>query len=179
MLAVVSLLFRNWLYVFWKDFNNSKELQSKFLELELEAFETNENNALDHLDGHKRNRAMSINKRRKNYLHKTRETHFKKWLKKLCTYECIFEIIVLCIHPFPYLEEEYTFKIINMLGSKDSLVDVKYLLSDFLFAFMFLRFYFLLRTITNFSIYSELNSQRICQNNGFYSNTSFCLKANI
>lgn len=98
---------------------------------------------------------------------------------KLFTSECIFEILILVIHPFPNLEEEYTFKIINMLGSKDQLVDVKYMLSDFLFAFMFLRFYFVLRTITNFSIYSELNSQRICNNNGFHTNLSFCLKANI
>ena len=53
------------------------------------------------------------------------------------------------------------------------------MLSDFLFAFMFLRCYFLLRTITNFSIYSELNSRRICSNNGFKVNASFVLKANI
>lgn len=38
MLAVVALLFRNWLFVFWKGFNDSKELQSKFLELELEPY---------------------------------------------------------------------------------------------------------------------------------------------
>jgi hypothetical protein len=93
--------------------------------------------------------------------------------------ECIFEILLLIIHPFPYLEEEYTFKILNMLGSKDQFVDVKYMLSDFLFAFMFFRCYFFLRTVTNFSMYSELNSRRICGNNGFLVNASFVLKANI
>ena len=64
-----------------------------------------------------------------------------------------------------------------MLSSKDQLVDVHYMLGDFLFAFMFLRFYFILRTIMNFSIYSDLSSKKICKNNGFESNPSFCFKA--
>lgn len=62
-------------------------------------------------------------------------------------------MLLLAIHPFPYLEQEYTFYILNMLSSKDQYVPVKYMLGDFLFAFMFLRVYFLIRTIFNFSIY--------------------------
>ena len=77
------------------------------------------------------------------------------------------------------MEEEYTFKILNMLGTKDKMVDVRYMLSDFLFAYMFLRFYFFMRTVTNFSIYSELNSRRICSNNGFAVGIGFVLKANV
>lgn len=116
----------------------------------------------ENIEFRRRNRVLSMIRRRRNYLNKTKTTHFAKWLKKVFSRECIFEILLLVIHPFPYVEQEYTFKILNMLGSKDQMVDVKYMLSDFLFAFMFLRFYFLLRTITNFSIYSELNSRRIC-----------------
>jgi hypothetical protein len=69
--------------------------------------------------------------------------------------------------------------ILNMLGSKDAMVPVKYMLGDFLFAFMFFRFYFLIRTIMNFSTYSDLNSKKVCRNNHFESNTSFCVKALI
>eukprot|EP00347_Sterkiella_histriomuscorum_P010536 403375907 len=176
MLAIVALLFRNWLYVFWRDFNSSKELQSKFLELELQPYEQD---GVNNVEVRRRNRVLSIIRRRKKYLNQTKETHFVKWIKKLFSKECIFEILILIIHPFPYLEEEYTFKILNMLGTKDKMVDVKYMLSDFLFAYMFLRFYFFIRTVTNFSIYSELNSRRICSNNGFAVGTGFVLKANV
>lgn len=66
-----------------------------------------------------------------------------------------------------------------MLSSKDMEVDVHYMLSDFLFAFMFLRFYFLVRTLMNFSVYSELYSKRVCAKYKFEASTSFCVKALI
>lgn len=91
--------------------------------------------------------------------------------------EFLCETLILCIHPLPYYDEQYTFKIINMLSDKNKLVDVNYMLGDFLFAFMFLRFYFILKTIMNFSVYSDLSSKKICKNNGFESNPAFCFKA--
>jgi hypothetical protein len=117
--------------------------------------------------------------RRKKYIETNKETNFKKWLKILCSPGFIMEFLILVIHPLPYIEYEYTFKILNMLGSKDQLVDVNYMLGDFLFAYMFLRVYFLLRTVSNFSYYSNLNSKKICSKYGFESNTSFVLKASI
>jgi hypothetical protein len=66
-----------------------------------------------------------------------------------------------------------------MLGSKNEYVPVHYMLSDFLFAFMFLRFYFLIRTLMNFSVYSELYSKRVCAKYKFEASTSFCIKALI
>ena len=178
VLAVISLMIRNWLFIFWKDFNSSKELQAKLMELEIKTFEDNRE-GFEALESTRRRRQISLVQRRKNFVESHKETNFRKWMKKLCTFEFLFEVAILVVHPLPYVEEIYSFKILNMLGSKDQLVDVNYLLSDFLFAFMFLRFYFVLRTIMNFSIYSDLNSQRICKNNGFESNTAFCLKANI
>lgn len=87
--------------------------------------------------------------------------------------------MILVIHPLPYIEEEFTFKIINMPHKKNELVDVKYMLSDFLFAFMFLRFYFVIRTITSFSLFSELDSKKVCKRFGFESDSSFILKASM
>lgn len=110
MLAVVALLFRNWLFVFWKGFNDSKELQSKFLELELEPLEEDEGSSNKiNLELSRRNKVRAIVQRRKKFLDRTKETHFGKWLKKVFSKECIFEIILLIIHPFPYFEKEYTF----------------------------------------------------------------------
>lgn len=108
-----------------------------------------------------------------------RDSHFYKWLQTCCTLEFLFEVLILVIHPLPYIDKEYTFNIINMLGSKDQLVPVKFMLGDFLFAFMFMRCYFIIRTIMNFSSYSDLHSKKICSKYGFESNTSFCFKALI
>jgi hypothetical protein len=115
-LAVVALFFRNWLFVFWKDFNNSKELQSKLLELELNPQQGDEPVDPDTM---RRNRVLSIIRRRKKFIENNKTSHFSKWLTLIFSTECLFEICLLVIHPFPYLEEEYTFKILNMLGAKD------------------------------------------------------------
>ena len=53
------------------------------------------------------------------------------------------------------------------------------MLGDFLFAFMFLRCYFVIRTIMNFTAYSNLNSKKVCDKYGFEADTSFCFKALI
>lgn len=49
-----------------------------------------------------------------------------------------------------------------MTASKSKYVECKYMLGDFLFAFMMLRCYFLVRTLMNWNLYSELESKRIC-----------------
>jgi len=66
-----------------------------------------------------------------------------------------------------------------MLGTKDKYVEVNYMLSDFLFAFMFLRFYYLIRTLINFSAFSDLYSKRVFAKYKFQANTFFCIKALI
>lgn len=57
----------------------------------------------------------------------------------------------LIIFPYPGVEKAYTFSLIDMVNDKDSYVDITYVLSDFLFAWMFMRTYFLVRTLLNFS----------------------------
>jgi hypothetical protein len=93
------------------------------------------------------------------------------------TGEFAFEFTLLIIHPIPKYEANYEFMIIDMLSTKSKLVPVQYMLSDFLFAFMFLRIYFLVRTLLNFSLYSDLYSKRICSKFGVEANTSFYVKA--
>lgn len=58
-----------------------------------------------------------------------------------------------------------------MLGAKDTMMDVNYFLSDFLFAFMFMRFYYIIRTLINFSVYSELYSKKVCVKYKFIGDT--------
>jgi hypothetical protein len=141
LLSVISLLIRNWTYVFWQDFKNAKALQVKFMELQ----EYNLNEEERARQGADAPEYKSIKFQK--------ESHFKKWCAVIFSLNFLFEVLLLVIHPLPYYEKEYTFMILNMLSSKDAYVPVKYMLGDFLFAFMFMRVYFLIRTIFNFSIY--------------------------
>ena len=67
----------------------------------------------------RRNRVLSIIRRRTKFIEKNKISHFSKWLSLIFSTECLFEVCLLVIHPFPNLEQEYTFKILNMLGTKD------------------------------------------------------------
>ena len=92
------------------------------------------------------------------------------------SFDFLFEFIIIAVHPIPY-DNEYTFHIIDMLSTKSQLIPVHYKLSDFLLAFMFFRLYFLVRTLFNFTIYSDLYSKRICTKYEFEANTHFYIKA--
>jgi len=87
--------------------------------------------------------------------------------------------MILMVHPIPFYEKEFHVPMLDMLGSKSQYVDVRYMLGDFLFAFMLLRFYFLVRTLMNLNLYSELTSKRICGKHQVQSGVSFSLKALI
>ena len=166
VLAVIALFIRNYLKLFWRDFKNSKKMQQVFLEVEQKVtklhMKTEEEADAEKSDSEERDK---------------RDDYLWEWTKELFTFETLFEVMILVIHPLPYIDYEYEFLIINMLGAKDKLCPVHYMLGDFLFAFMFLRCYFLLRTIMNFSVFSNLNSKKICSQHNFEHNTSFCFKA--
>jgi hypothetical protein len=44
---------------------------------------------------------------------------FGEWVKQLLSFEFLFEVLILVIHPLPYIDYEYEFMIINMLSTKD------------------------------------------------------------
>jgi hypothetical protein len=83
------------------------------------------------------------------------------------------------VHPIPYYEKEFHVQMLDMLGTKTQYLDVRYMLGDFLFAFMLFRCYFLVRTLMNLNLYSELSSKRICGKHQVQSGVSFSLKALI
>ena len=94
------------------------------------------------------------------------------------TWEFFIEFTILIIHPIPFYEMYFDIEIIDMLETKTMRRPVRYLLCyDFLFAFMCMRVYFLVRTLMNFSIFAELYSRKVCVQHGFEYNTSFCLRA--
>lgn len=105
------------------------------------------------------------------------ESNFKKWVKLICTKEFAFELVILMIHPFPFVEKEYILLSLDMLITKSKYIQIRYMWSDFLFAFMLLRVYFLVRTLMNLNLYSELSSKRICGKHQVSPGNSFCLRA--
>ncbi len=83
-------------------------------------------------------------------------------MKLLLTKEFVFEFLILAVHPIPYYEKEYHVSMLDMLATKQNFIDVRYMLGDFLFAFMLLRVYYLVRTLMNLNMYNELNAKRVC-----------------
>ena len=67
--------------------------------------------------------------------------------------------------------------VLDFQGSKDGYIYVTYKLSDYLMCLMFFRVYFVTRTLLNFTLYSDLYSQKICAKYGFEGGTSFQIKA--
>ena len=64
-----------------------------------------------------------------------------------------------------------------MMGSKDQMLPISYYLSDVLFALMFLRVYFLIRTLLNFTSYSDLYSKKVAVKHGVEPSTGFFVRA--
>lgn len=83
------------------------------------------------------------------------------------------------VHPIPYFEREYRVPVLDMLATKSLYIEVRYMLGDFLFAFMLFRFYFLVRTLMNLNLFSELSSKRICGKFKVKSGVAFSFKALI
>jgi hypothetical protein len=201
MIAIISLFIRMWLYTYWADYKNSKEYYLKLMELQ--DYANNKDKPAEERTGSKFGSPSKIipesemqrrinTAEEKAYWDKKEakriakiaaysgpKTNFQKFVSLIFTTEFFVEFIILAIHPFPGYEVRYDIPVIDMLITKSVYLPVTYLLSDFLFAFMFFRVYFLIRTIMNFCAFSELYSKRVCKKHGFESNTAFCLKALI
>ena len=103
------------------------------------------------------------------------ESSFWRFLQQICTFQFLFEFTILVIHPYNGADSNYSFTLesVDMLGSKDDMIAVTYRVSDFLLALKFLRSYFLVRTLLNFTVFSDLYSKKICAKYGFEGDTSF------
>lgn len=115
----------------------------------------------------------------KKMVHSGGQSNIQKWVKLLCTWEFFIEFMILAVHPLPYIEHEYNVQMLDMAVTKKNYINVRYMLGDFLFAWMLLRFYFVVRALMNLNLFSELSSKRICGKYQVKAGTAFCLKALI
>lgn len=54
-----------------------------------------------------------------------------------------------------------------------------YLLSEFILAFMWLRIFFVVRSIFNYSVYTDAYSKKLCQSYGFSAGVRFTFKCQM
>ena len=87
-----------------------------------------------------------------NNRRRTRKRQFINWL-------FIFEVILIAVHPLPYIDYSFSIKSVSM--DKKTYVDVWYRVSDFLLLFMFLRLLLLIRTIFNYTMFTDLYAKRL------------------
>jgi hypothetical protein len=89
--------------------------------------------------------------------------------KRLWNRGFITEIVILMISPIPYIDTYVT-----IIGKGN--YEVVYLMSEFLIALMWFRIYFLIRSIFNYSIYTDAYSKKLCKSYGFTAGARFTLK---
>jgi len=71
----------------------------------------------------------------------------------------IIEFLIVAIHPLPYVD--YVFYIGCLSPDKTHYIQIKYLVSDFLLTLMFLRIIFLIRSVFNYTSYTDIYAKRL------------------
>jgi len=84
------------------------------------------------------------------------------------TKHLILEILILIISPIPFVEFYVT------IEAKEG--PITYFFSDFLLALMFFRVFFVVRSIFNYSIYTDAYSKKLCKSYGFSAGVRFTFK---
>lgn len=88
------------------------------------------------------------------------------------------EVLLISIHPLPYWDPVFSVESIN-LTDRTKYVTTYYRLSHVLLALMFIRCVLLLRTIFNYSTFTDLYSKKLCESYGFTANVRFTFKCLI
>ena len=89
------------------------------------------------------------------------------------------ELIVLLICPLPFWEH-YVVVYYEIPGNNGIFqLRCNYFVSDFILVFMFFRFFFLVRSVINYSIYTDAYSKKICLQYGFTSAYRFASKSHL
>lgn len=104
----------------------------------------------------------------------------KLYQKTLVNRFFFLEILMLLICPLPFYEH-YIMVEYDVENGDGGTFDLKcnYFVSDFILAFMFLRFIFMIRAVINYSIYTDAYSKKLCLSYGFTSNVRFAIKCHL
>lgn len=104
---------------------------------------------------------------------RVQDYHGFNFMKKRFSKLIWLEILILLLCPIPYvecyLEAEY--------NDREKMVEMHQWLSDYIMCLMFMRIYFIIRAVFNYSIYSNSFSRNICKNHDFYPGFRFIFKS--
>jgi len=87
----------------------------------------------------------------------------------------IAEILMLIVCPIPYFDRVICINPINA-DARNETVAVYYLTSDFILAFMWIRIYFLIRAVINYSDFTDIYAKKLCISYGFTANVRYTFK---
>lgn len=93
--------------------------------------------------------------------------------RKLINKSFIIDFIILAVSPIPNYDKYIT---LNCNGMD---MQVTFLLSDFFFAFMFLRLIQFFRTSFSYSIYTDPLARRVCKHYGFNASFNFAVQSKL
>jgi hypothetical protein len=95
------------------------------------------------------------------YRYKVFDNNWKRERKRsFLSFYFFLEVMLIAIHPIPYYDMDISLSSIN-LTDKSKMVEVHYKLSDFLLAFMFLRVLLLIRSVFNYTMFTDLYAKRL------------------
>ena len=95
-----------------------------------------------------------------------------KTRERLIRRKLFFEIFLLIVCPIPFYDDYIK------ITSKEK-TTCYILLSDLILAFMLTRFYFLVRTYVNYTVYTDAYSKKLCKSYGFDAGVRFTFKCMI
>lgn len=86
------------------------------------------------------------------------------------------ETFIFMICPIPYYDAVLKISFMNS-SDRTRLVDCYYLISDFILIFMFLRLFFVIRSVFNYNIFTDVYAKKLCKSYGFTAGQRFTFKS--
>ena len=100
-----------------------------------------------------------------------------KYQTRIVTRSLFIHIFICIVQPIPFLDFQVDIREYD--SEIKSYVYVQFLFSDLLYAMMFFRAYLVIRTISNYSMFTNYNANVVCNNYGFNPSMGFNFKSNI
>lgn len=119
------------------------------------------------------------NNKRELNIKSNEHRRFRRRTKSMFSKGLMFEILILVIFPYPYLvghvwvNQPLTF---DSNGYNDNTIELCYNVSEFLYVLMYIRLWFLLRALFNFTPYQDDHARYYCGKTGTKANVRFSIR---
>lgn len=119
------------------------------------------------------------NKRSQSLSGKDSKKTFKKRNKRTFNKNLLLEVLLLSILPYPYLKGGFSLsqpKNLSNCGDCNETIELCYTYSEIIYVFMFVRLWFLLRALFNFTPYQDDHARYYCSRTGTKANVRFSIR---